>query len=89
MHSVAQNEAALKLVISYPEFPGNLASRVSAAERARGRDIKMSIEDPMFWEIVKGVKAFTQPGSDVRRPYHSNFHSTRFPVLVGLVEPTL
>ena len=68
MYSMVQNEAALKLVVSYPEFPGNPASRVSAVERTRGRDIKQTIEDPMYWEVVKGIKAFTQPPSDVRRP---------------------
>ena len=65
MHSMVQNEASLKLAVSYPEFPGNPASRVSAADRTRGRDIKKSIEDARYWQIVKGIKAFTQPPSDV------------------------
>ena len=83
MYSMVQNEAALKLVVSYPEFPGNSASRVSAVERTRGRDIKQSIEDSMYWEVVKGIHAFTKPPSDVRR---LAFQTSRAPALQCLVD---
>ena len=39
MHSLVANEAALKVAVSYAEFPGNRSSRVIAAERVRGQDI--------------------------------------------------
>ena len=52
----ASYEAALKLVVSYPEFPSNLGSRVSAVERTRGRDIRKSIEEPIFWESSNASK---------------------------------
>ena len=86
MHSVVQNEASLKLAVTYPEFPGNLDSRVSAVERTRGRDIRKSIEDPMFWECVKGIKAFTQPPSDVSR---NTVQTSRFAVLGEFSDATL
>ncbi len=44
MHSLVANEAALKVAVSYAEFPGNPSSRVIAAERVRGQDIKKCIE---------------------------------------------
>ena len=65
MHSLEENEASLRLAVSYPEFPGNPDSRVSAAERTRGREMRRVIDDPMFWDVVKGIRAFTQPPADV------------------------
>ena len=74
MHSLVANEAALKVAVSYAEFPGNRSSRVIAAERVRGQDIKKCIEDPRFWEVVKGVEGFTKPPSDVSCDPLSNFN---------------
>ena len=65
MHSLEANEASLKLAVSYPEFPGNPSSTVNAAERTRGKEIKADIENQDFWEIVKGIRSFTQPIADV------------------------
>lgn len=65
LHSLIENEACLKLAVSYPEFPGNPSSRVSTAERKRGQGVKDTVEDPMFWGMVKDIKSFTQPPSDV------------------------
>ena len=65
LHSLIQNEAGLKLAVSYPEFLGNASSRVSVAEKTRGQGIKETMEDPLFWGMVKDIKSFTQPPSDV------------------------
>lgn len=67
-YSMAQNEACLKLAVSYPEFPGNSEARVSAAERKRGQEMRQIVDDPMFWDVIKGIRAFTQPASDVSCP---------------------
>ena len=78
LHSLEANEASLKLAVSYPEFPGNPSSRVNAVERRKGKDIMGDVENAYFWEIVKGIKSFTQPIADVCSPLckfwrHSNF----------------
>ena len=65
MFSLVENEGSLKLAVSYPEFPGNSGSRAPAAEKTRGLEVRECIEDPLFWSIVKGVRGFTQPASDV------------------------
>ena len=61
LHSLIENEACLKLALSYPEFAGNPSSRVSIAETKRGQGIKGTVEDPMIWDMVKDIKSFTQP----------------------------
>lgn len=68
LHSLEANEASLKLAVSYLEFPGNPSSTVNAAERRKGKEIRADVENPDFWEIVKGIKSFTQPIADVRSP---------------------
>ena len=73
LHSLLENEASLKLAVSYPEFPGNRSSRVSAAEKTRSQGMKEVIEDPMFWEMVRDIKRFTQPASDVNCHAGLNF----------------
>ena len=48
MHNLEENEASLKLAVTYPEFPGNPGSKVNAVERARGREMRKVVDNPVF-----------------------------------------
>ena len=68
MHNLEENEASLKLAVTYPEFPGNPGSKVNAVERARGREMRKVVDNPVFWDVMKGIRKFTQPPSNVSCP---------------------
>ena len=63
MHSLVRREASLKLAVSHPEFPSYPGSKGNAPKRAHGWKVRKVIDSPVFWDITKGIKNFTQPPS--------------------------